>query len=63
MKADDQLKVLGVGWDNNKDTLQVELTGIASFAKDLPKTKRSVLRIVAKIFNPVGVFNRFDNDV
>ena len=59
VKADDQLKVLGVGWDNNKDTLQVELTGIAAFAKDLPKTKRSVLRIAAKIFDPVGYLTVF----
>ena len=54
VKADDQLKVLGVGWDNNKDTLQVDLSGIAAFAKGLPKTKRSVLKIAAKVFDPMG---------
>ena len=54
VKADDQLKVLGVGWDNNKDILQVDLSGIAAFAKGLPKTKRSVLKIAAKVFDPMG---------
>ena len=54
VKADDQLKVLGVGWDSNKDTLQVDLSGIAAFAKGLPKTKRSVLKIAAKVLDPMG---------
>ena len=63
VKADGHLKVLGVGWDNNADTIQIELSGIATIAEDLPKTKRSVLKIAAKIFDPMGVFNCFDNYV
>ena len=46
VKADGHLMVSGVGWDNNADTIQVE--SIAKFAKDLPKTKRSVLTSSAK---------------
>jgi len=30
VKADGHLKVLGVGWDNNADTIQIELSGIAT---------------------------------
>ena len=44
--------VSGVGWDNNAGTTRVE--SIAKFAKDLPKTKLSVLTISAKIFDPMG---------
>ena len=63
VKADVHLKVLGVGWDNNADKIQIELLWIAKFAKDLPKIKRSVLKIAAKMFDPMGVFNCFDNHV
>ena len=51
---EDKLKVLGIGWDNNKEMLQVDLSGVLAFAKTLPPTKRSVLRIAAKIFDPMG---------
>ncbi|XP_065061333.1 uncharacterized protein LOC135688421 [Rhopilema esculentum] len=54
VKTDDQLRVLGIGWDNSADTLQVELSGVVEFAKTLPITKRSVLKIAAKIFDPMG---------
>ena len=63
VKADRHLKILGVGWDNNANTIQLELSGIATLAKELPKTKSSVLKIAAKIFDPMGVFNCFDNHV
>ena len=52
--SEDKLKVLGIGWDNNTDMLHVELSGVSAFAKTLTPTKRSVLRIAAKIFDPMG---------
>ena len=45
-----QFKVLGVNWDKKADTLHAEL----SVAKLFAKTKRSVLKIAAKLFDPKG---------
>ena len=47
-------KVLGVIWDSDKDTLELDLCYVVEFARTLPATKRSVLRIAAKIFDPMG---------
>ena len=52
-------KVLGVIWDSDDDTLQLDLCDVAEFAKSLPATKRSVLRIAAKIFDPMGYLTVF----
>jgi len=52
--SENEKKVLGVGWDSNADILHIELTDVTTFAKGLPPTKRSVLRIAAKIFDPMG---------
>ena len=47
-------KVLGVIWNSDDDTLQLDLCYVVEFAKSLPATKRSVLRIATKIFHPMG---------
>ena len=47
-------KVLGVNWDSDSDTFYLDLAHVVKFAKSLPPTKRSVLRITAKIFDPLG---------
>ena len=47
-------KVLGVNWDSDTDTFYLDLAYVVEFAKSLPPTKRSVLRITAKIFDPLG---------
>ena len=47
-------KVLGVNWDSDSDTFYLDLAHVVEFAKSLPPTKRSVLRITAKIFDPLG---------
>ena len=50
---ENELKVLGVGWDNKADVLHIDLAEVTVFANALPPTKRSVLRIAAKIFDPL----------
>ena len=55
-ESENQLKVLGVGWDNNTDMLQLELREVSVFARTLPPTIRSVLRIATKIFDPMGIY-------
>lgn len=49
------LKVLGIVWTPTCDELRVPLAALASEARSIQNaTKRSVLRFVASIFDPVG---------
>lgn len=46
-------KVLGLNWGENDD-IKFDLGEIVKFSKGLPLTKRSILRIGAKFFDPTG---------
>ena len=48
-----------MNWDSANDTLVQDVTHIITFAKSLPITKRSVLKLAAKIFDPLGCINAF----
>ena len=48
-------KVLGLSWDFEQDMITLELTAIAKCAEDLPPTKRNTLRLLAGIFDPLGM--------
>ena len=52
-------KVLGVNWDSDSDKLLFNLDSVVAFAKSLPPTKRSVLKLAAKIFDPLGMLTVF----
>ncbi|XP_065062963.1 uncharacterized protein LOC135689604 [Rhopilema esculentum] len=47
-------KVLGVNWESKKDELFFDLGSIIELAKTLKPTKRSLLKLAAKIFDPIG---------
>ena len=53
------VKLLGVKWNTELDTFHFDFKEIAEFTKSLPPTKRSVLRISAKIFDPLGLLSPF----
>ena len=48
-------KLLGMIWDFLEDELRFDLTSYEVFASSLPLTKRNILRITAKIYNPLGL--------
>ncbi|XP_071575751.1 uncharacterized protein [Temnothorax nylanderi] len=50
LQADEQLKVLGISWNPALDVFQFDV----SLPPSVPKTKRSILSLVAKIFDPLG---------
>ena len=50
-------KVLGVNWNYLEDCLILPLKPLAQLACELPPTKRSILKVVAKIFHPLGVIS------
>jgi hypothetical protein len=53
------VKVLGSIWNTASDTLEFNFSNLVDEAKSLPPTKRSLLKISAKIFDPLGLLSPF----
>ena len=47
-------KVLGIIWNYSSDQLSIDLNKVIENAKLLPPTKRSVLKVVAQVCDPLG---------
>ncbi|KFM71288.1 hypothetical protein X975_00963, partial [Stegodyphus mimosarum] len=54
-----QLKVLGLNWNPDKDELSLEVKGLVDSWKTLRRTKRCVLQTAARIFDPIGLIAPF----
>ena len=52
---DSVVKVLGLNWNTLSDELFFDFSSINTYAKSLPLSKRSVLKVTAKIFDPMGL--------
>lgn len=50
LQSDEQLKILGLSWNFASNSFLFR----ASFQSTTPRTKRSILSLTAKIFNPLG---------
>ena len=55
LSALNEHKVLGQNWNTINDTFIYKLDILAEFAKNLEATKRNVLKVVAKIYDPMGI--------
>ena len=55
----DFAKVLGVIWDCDSDDFIFDFFELTKYAKSLPPSKRSLLRVTAKIFDPLGLLAPF----
>ena len=53
-EVNDKAKVLGLNWDMKSDEFYFDFQELIEFANTLPPTKRSVLSLTAKIFDPLG---------
>ena len=53
------IKFLGINWNVDTDELHYDLSDLSVFAQALPSTKRSVLKLSAKIFDPLGLVTSF----
>ena len=56
---ENSVKVLGSIWNKSSDKLQFDLTDLAVQVKSLPATKRSLLKVIGKIFDPLGFLSPF----
>ena len=54
-----ELKLLGVKWNTEFDFFQFDFKEVVDFMKSLSPIKRSVLRLSAKVFDPLGLLSPF----
>ena len=59
MSGENHIKLLGVLWDRHSDSLYFNFSELLHYTKSLPMTKRSVLKITAKLFDPLGLLSPF----
>ena len=52
-----QVKVLGMRWDCETDNLPFDFESLVEFGYSLKPTKRNLLRLTAKIFDPLGLLS------
>ena len=50
-------KILGMSWDNDKDTLEFDLAKVGKDAATERPTKRRILSTIATIFDPQGILH------
>ena len=55
--GDDDLKILGLKWEKRSDTFVFELSQLIDSFHKTAATKRSVLGLIARIFDPVGIIS------
>jgi len=57
-KMSDSLKALGTSWNTQDDVLMFTNGSSISIEED-PKTKRSLISLYSKVFDPVGLLSPF----
>ena len=53
-KEKDEEKVLGLTWNTSTDSFVFRLDRLVDLARSLKPTKRNLLKIAAKLFDPMG---------
>ena len=54
---EDNLKVLVINWHKQNDSFIIDLNKIYEADIELPTTKRNVLKIIASIYDPIGIIS------
>ena len=50
-------KVLGCEWDYEADVIAVDMMSVVQHAEGLPTTKRNTLRLLAGVYDPLGLIS------
>lgn len=58
-EEDCYVKFLEINWNVNTDEFRYDVTELLSYVNTLPNTKRSVLKLAATIFDPMGLLTPF----
>ena len=53
-------RILGVMWNSDTDVFSFSFTQLCELTKTMEITKRSILRLTAKIFDPLGLVSPFN---
>ena len=53
-QAEGEQKILGLLWNTKEDTLVFQFGHPFKLAKELPATKRSVIKVIASVYDPIG---------
>ena len=59
LETEQLVKILGIYWDVIRDEFRYDLSELIEYAEALPATKRCVLKLSAKIFDPIGLLTPF----
>ena len=54
---EDNLKVLGIDWHKQNASFIIDLNKIYEAGMELPTAKRNVLKIIARIYDPIGIIS------
>ena len=57
--SDKLVKTLGVCWDTESDEMSFDFKELIEYANTLQVTKRSLLKLSAKVFDPLGLLSPF----
>ena len=52
-------RILGVAWNSARDVFSFDFTELSEHVNTTEVTKRSILRLTAKIFDPLGLVSSF----
>ena len=55
--SEELVKTLGVCWDTESDEMSFDFKELIEYANTLKVTKRSLLRLSAKVFDPLGLLS------
>ncbi|XP_028412045.1 uncharacterized protein LOC114534774 [Dendronephthya gigantea] len=53
------VNILGTSWNEYSDEFCYDLSELVEYSNSLPPTERSVLKLSAKVFDPIGLFAPF----
>jgi hypothetical protein len=56
-EENDTVKLLGINWNTTRDEFFYNMSELIEYAETLPVTKRSLLKLTAKIFDPLGLLS------
>ena len=47
-------KILGLPWDEKNDTLNLNVQELFQNVRNMPPTKRNILKAIASVYDPIG---------